>query len=884
MFQKIVLSTLFLVCAFFTPSIVLGENSSSEGLPFLENFAIKIYNRNDIPQAKKEFERILQIDPTNATAKKYLNEISTRKDPEQNLSQGPVLKRLNDITADIKRLNNEITNHEKETQTLGLTIRSLITENDSLYVALRKRTRDLAELREKFQGTPYNEQYSALMKDLPLDRIPQRVTDLSALLPGTPAATPILVPSSENDLESLTQEISKTESELKTLRATSGPDEEKIRELETVLRDKRALLTEKTASLIENKKSLLTFQSELITINSSLKDANTRYLDAITNLEKLAQDIKTEASLNDAETQKKYRELLDDYATKIKELDQLKTTIANRDATLTQIELTLTDKHKTLASLDSSIQEENLRVQEYRTLLSELKNKLAKKDQVIEEKDQIIANKNQVIDEKARIIANKDQVIDEKTQVIANKDQVIDEKTQVIANKDQVIDEKTQIIANKDQVISEKDISITEKTEELSNKNATLAKQDADLKFTDHQLVGIDQRVGSIQNLLIENDRDIAQLQEGISKVKALIQANTTPPQQKKRPLPAVAPPPIIQTNPEEIKALEKTIEELNKTILTKSDMLSLLQLKLTNLENELSARETEVLQKDEDLLSSQEKLAALERTVSSLQDESDLLKSAPPQTEPKKQKIRPPQISLHPSSEITSLHNILATRDKTIVELNKKNILKNIENRKLSTMVDASQAASNEKNALIQEVALLNTRLSKINEEKKSLENSRCALQNSELDIQEKNALIHDLQKTIEQRTTALTTASQQITVLQESLAVFKIKQDAIKDLIEKRDKELATLKKQLPGTQKGRPAPASNPKNIKIQSPKIDVLQRSIQDQNKQIAQLKKNLTDIQNKLKKRNTEKNQLGEKVKKQAAEISALKKKLNTKKK
>ena len=860
------LTALFLVCTLFALPPVFAENASPGDLHFLENFAIKIYERDDILQAKKEFERILKIDPANATAKKYLDEISTRKNPTQPLSTSPTLTRLNDIISDIKGLKFEILNHEKDAQQLGLTIRSLITENDSLYVALRKRTRDLAELREKFQGTPYNEQYSTLMKDLPPDRVPQRAAQMQDMLPEYQSHLPQTpAPSSQNEIEALTQEMAKTETELKTLRATPHPDEKKISELETALRDKRALLTDKTAALIENKESLLKFQDQLTTINSSLKDADSRYATVLGNLDKLAQDIKTAPPLNDAETQKKYRDLLGDYAAKIKELDQLKITIAQRDSAMVAVETTLTTKHKTLTNLDSSIHSKDLKIEEYRSQLSKLKADLTKKDSLIAEKDAALTKNNSLI-----------------------------------AKKDATLAKNGSLITEKDTALGQKDTTIAQQDHAITIKTAAIAKQKAALNFTNNQLNEADQKIESIQGLLKENDNDIAQLQDGISKVMAIIRANTTTPKPvktsspKTHPVSAKAPANVITeppappapTAPETADPSQKKIEELTTALSNRDDALALLQFKLVGSEKELSERGTKALRKDEDLLSSQEKLADLEKTVAVLQEENNLLKKTPPQPSSYETKFKKPQGPPHISRETSLLHDILAKKDKTIIELNKKIIAKNVENHELSAMVDAHQAASREKNALIQEIALLRARLAKTEEEKKALGNSRCALQSSELDIQERDTAIHDLLKTVEQKTAALNAADKEITLLQENLSVFKIKQDAIKNLIEKRDKELAVLKKKFADAEKLHPSPSFNHKNMKKIAPpaNADALTKLIKKNDEKMGQLKKNLADVQNKFKKQTIEKKNLERMVTKQTAEIAALQKRLNTKKK
>lgn len=794
-----------------------ADASAPGDLHFLESFAIRTYDRGDILQSKKEFERILRIDPDNAVAKEYLTRITAEKTTPANRTADPVLTRLGEVTSDIQGLKNEIARRERDSQALYLTIRSLITENDALYVALRKRTRDLAELRAKFQGTPYNEQYSALMKDLPPDRIAQRPLTAHDILPDAPAA---LASASPAETEPLTQDIAIAEKELKTLQKATAPDKKKIKDLEGELEEKRMLLVEKTALLAENKASLVSLQEQLTSANRSLKDLDGRYADALNKLDKLAQEIRTEAALRDAESQKKYRELLGSYAEKIKELDGLKASLANLDSIIIPVKTALADKHQTLADLNSSIQTKDQKIEEYRSLLLKMKDALAQKDQVIQDKN-------------AAITA------------------------------------KTEALAKKDQDIADKNKAILEKENAIAKKNSTIKKQTTTIKLSNDQLNGVHRKISSIQSLLSENDKDIAQIQAGFSRVKALIKASAASP----KPSPAAAKPVAAASNQPESSgkkpvSIPERIRSLEKSLADKSDAMTIMQLKFDDIEKELAERKAATRRLEDDLLAAQEKAVSLEQKALTLQQENDAPKTIPPLSTTATVSL--PREPRRPSAEAAMLHNILATKDKTIVDLNKKIIEKSVENRELSVMLDTSRDVSRQKTALIQEIALLNARLAKAEEENKALENSRCALQSSELDRQESEAIIHELQKVLNKKTAALNAADQQISILQENLSVIQIKQEAIKDLIDKRDKELFALKKQI----------AQNGKNPSLKTPG----DRSLREHDETIALLKKTLTDTQNRLIQRDRQTKELESTLKKQTAQINDLRKRLNAEKK
>ncbi len=791
------ITALFLALLIAPAAHIMAQTSAAGDLSFLENFAVKIYKRGDILQAQKEFERILRIDPANMTAKKYLDEIIQGKTPAVSVAASPSLTRLNSITADIKGLKDEILQRESETRQLYLSIRGLITENDSLYTVLRKRTRDLAELREKFQGTPYDTEYSSLMKELPPDRIAQRALPLDTFPLTQIPSTALPQDPLPKEIEILTQEVAQAEAALQDQKSAPGQDLARIQQLETELRNKRSLLIDKTALLIENKDSLRSLQGELTTINQSLKDADHRYIAILENLERLAQDIRTETSLQDAETQRKHRELMADYAERIKEIEALKKEITRRDETLAPLETAWSNGQKDLAGLDSSLRVQDEKIEGYRALLLKLQNDLARKEALITEQNAALTKKESQLAEKDAALSQKDTLLSEKDSALAQKDSLLSKTEAVLSQKESLITKKTEELEKKDSLIDEKsaliakkDASIERQDRAILKKNADLARQTEALQFTDQALDTTGEKIHSIQSLFAETDEGIRHLETGFLQIRTLLKGQA--PQ-----LSRSTGTPVIPAASGSLQSLDKRLQALADDLQKKNNDLHILQLQTANMRKELMARERESRQKDLDVLSSLEKNSSLERRLRGLQEEIKQLKKAPPVFS--STGTRPPMpraVARLPSREIPILHDILGAKDNTITELKKEIVEKNFENQRLSAFVDSCKAIADEKRALETDMVLLNNRLIQAEEEKTLLENSRRALQKSELDIQEKNTAILALEANLQQKTEALAAADQQIALLQEHLDALKIKQDALKTLFDNRDKELSDLK----------------------------------------------------------------------------------------
>lgn len=778
--RPLVTFALFMALCAGTPAFAQTAQTDG-GLHFLEQFAVRLLLRGETTQAQKEFERILSIDPGNETARKYLDDIASHRNmPPAAHDETSGFQRLGAIASDIELLKKEISQYQSDSKTLETAIRLLITENDSLYVVLSKRSRDLADLRSSLQDSSYDKEYAELMKALPPDRVPQRPIPAKEIIPGSYARV-VSEAASRNDaaVEELTLDIATTEQQLKDLRNKPNADPQKIKELEKALGEKRTLLIEKTSALLQNKEDLRSLQAELQGMNASLKDTGTRYDEAIRKLDRLNQDIRAELSSKNTTDQGKYRELLGDYTAKIKEIDELKTALLARDTKVTAIRQTMDQRGKNMTDIDVNLAKTQREIERSQALLTDYKKRLAERDAVI-------------------------------------------------------------------------------------------ARQSSDIAMANKKLTGVDSQVSSIETLLKENDQDIAQLQTGFSRVRKLIQDQKAP-----------APEPVF-TTPSEIDVLKKKVTDLTLALKDKDEETAQARSQMRSAEEDLAKSERDARAKDAEVMDLQEKVAALEKKALALALDNDSLKSAAPKT-PEGASATPPKLTPKPfqkkTSEAALLHEILAQRDQTIVDLNKKLLEKSTESRELTAMVNAGkgQAANNE--SQIREIALLKTSLAEA-------QNSRCALQTSELDLRERDASIAELKTALAKKSDALDAADKEISLLQEKLSVIGIKQDAIKGVVQKRDDELKKLQDKLAENEKDLKTAAWEHTQFRDLEQTRDILTSKIMACDKKVVQLEKDLTHARGVATKKDILREQLEadvkrleETLKKKEAEIADLYKRI-----
>lgn len=285
-----------MIASLLMPAPAYAQAYTSQ-LRFLEDFAIKLYQRGDYAAANTEFQRILRIDPNSQVARQYMAQM--QKNPP--VKTPTTLERADNIVKDINALKADIVKYERDLDELEALIRTLINENDDLYMALNKRTREVMELREALYKTPYSQQYKSMMDSLPVERVPQRTYRYEdALLSESPRRETATAPASQNVQPQTTNQGQAAQAET------------------------RGALIDKTLTLMEKKDNLSSAKDNLLVINRELKAANNRYLELINQIERYYQSIKAEVATDKYNEQLRYSQLFEDYVRQNKELEALR--------------------------------------------------------------------------------------------------------------------------------------------------------------------------------------------------------------------------------------------------------------------------------------------------------------------------------------------------------------------------------------------------------------------------------------------------------------------------------------------------------------------------------------------------------------------------------
>jgi chromosome segregation ATPase len=346
---------ILIACVTTAPASPVFAQAYRSQVEFLEKFAASQYDRGDMESAMKHFGWILRIDPNNATARSYLKKLESASGQ----TSTPAPERINQIITDISSVKNNLAGYEKDARELTRLIRDLITENDALYQALYKRSREVAEMRQKFYGTPYEEAYAEAMSSIPLDRVPQRLHASNEILPedsvtlGEPEG-PLLLAGKMPPGSSSAQE-----------------------QLNAALQAKRDILVEKTATMAEKRDSLDKLKNELAGINSTLKYSNNRYLEAINRIDAYYLRIKENLAKKNYVEQKMFGELVTDYANKLKEIEELKNSVRTQDNSLTSFKPAIAAANDRLRDIDEGLKAKDDTILKYQEIILRQQNELS---------------------------------------------------------------------------------------------------------------------------------------------------------------------------------------------------------------------------------------------------------------------------------------------------------------------------------------------------------------------------------------------------------------------------------------------------------------------------------------------------------------------------
>ena len=647
---------------FITLVLVAGQSLPASAqaylgqLNFLEQFAVRMYNRGDYPQATQEFERILKIDPANGTAAAYLERIASA--PRPPVASGKTsLERLDEMSEDITALRQVILGYENESRGLESLIRTLITENDDLYMALYKRTRELIELRAKVYGLAYSDEYIRQMKDMPIDRVPQRLYHPEDLLPAYTQERTISVNIPPEQIlsgyvltEKETLERYVAEKRMAARKSGQAPALQMIPEQREILGETRELTLEKTLTLAERKQNLIELQDKVQAMNTKLRDANDRYLEAINKIDRYYKSIKAEIAeknfrqqnrptgtqtitvttvdqraLENAErAERSYRNMQAELAerdsrrqdrpaeTRIittttvdkRDLDEakradryyqdIKTEVAERN--FQRQNRPTGTQTITVTTVDQRALENAERAERsYRNMQAELAERTFKEQNDLLRLTADLTDRIREIETLKRTMKVQDsELLSYKTSLAAQSQKLSEIEASIRAKDIQIKAFKFLLLEYKN-VIRVQAEDLRAKTENIRVKEADIRAKTEDIRFTREQLDIAEKKISSIEKLLADNDKDMNSLKAESSKARALALDQR-------------------QRNEESLLELEKTSAETDRKILAGEDEIS-------SLRKESAALAERIRERDASLAEAKRLVDTFKKEIASLKD-----------------------------------------------------------------------------------------------------------------------------------------------------------------------------------------------------------------------------------------------------------------------
>jgi len=393
---------------------------------------------------------------------------------------------------------------------------------------------------------------------------------------------------------------------------------------------------------------------------------------------------------------------------------------------------------------------------------------------------------------------------------------VIDSTSDVITTAQTGLLAKAAALDALNATLNAKDIEIAQFKTLLLQKDATIQAQAADLNFTNESLNKTGSRLTSIEDLLKENDTDLADLQSRVSRVRSLMQPGTTP-----SPAATTAATPgksIFET-----QAVIIALREENTALKAVNDQRGLF---FRDLNDRLDDLALGVSDKTDTLAQQQITLQRLSARTEKLEDQAQTARA---ELADRNLELRKAQAQLRVLENIVTAKESRAQDSKEkMIELLDENSTQNQEIIRLSTALATQKPAlraaditivthnapAPENTFTTEETRLLHETLAKKDAEIAALKqkistliasaeanavilanNDKAAAQCHDLDLQEKNALIIKLQGTLDEKNAILQQANTESSLLQEKLSILEAKQDAIKGVIQKRDMEFMRI-----------------------------------------------------------------------------------------
>lgn len=736
-------------------AMILAAGPSSPGfaqaytsqVAYLESYATRLFDRGDYAGAWKEFSRINRLDPNNTSAAKYLKLIAAKSKQAPSDSR-PALEHINAAIADINSLRIDITHYETSSHDLEYLIRNLITENDSLYSMLYLRSRELGELRAKFNGTPYAAPFDTLMKSLPPDRVPQHLHQSEDLLKlvGEAAA------SSKADTSAAAASASADEIQSLIQSASARPEiltaTRQSRELTTSIEDRRDLLVDKTIATIDRQKNLTGLKSNLGEMNAKLKTIDTYY-----------QSIKTELAQKNFTEQKQFSDLMLDYAAKLREIDVLKTRIENDDKALAKPKTGLVQQNASLTDINAELAAKDRQISEFKALLVK-KNALIEKqsgdlkltDAALDTTRTKLTSIESLLQANDNDLAElQDGMVRMRTVIQSKHGEVPPAAAPVKASPSVTPPPAIDIAAGLKAALAEKERLLAKTIGESTNATAALASAQAKaadalmmvntLKDENALLRTINSERASFGNTLTVR---LKQLTDREKNTNAHVHNDTSR---------------------DRLDKAENQLMEARASLSEKNLELQQIKVRLRSLETDLANSETTARQNHNALLAQQETLAKITAENTRLNNEVDVLL-----TETEKQRGR--------SIEIVSGQPVSTPAPLPPADPDQARILQ-------ETIAGKDDQISQ----LKQKLAALSTVARETNTAR-TVE-VKTTVRNYSLDVQEKNTRIKTLEELLNEKSAIIDETDQQSRLLQEKLEIMEAKQDAIKGVVQKRDME---------------------------------------------------------------------------------------------
>ncbi len=778
--------SLFLALLLGTAPVQSAEPSLGAGsLRFMEEFAVKLYNRGNVRQATKEFERIRRIDPSNTIAKEYLVKVGQKTLSTETPTGTSSIDGITEISEDIRQLKNEIAEQERNTEILKNTLRNSLAENDNLYSALDKRSREVMELRAKLYATPYGKDYKELMGEFDTDRIPQRAFSNKDILPAVLGTeTPAVM-----DAPLFAEALAANEAKLEILRTQGNYDPMKIAEFEKKLDEQRATLAEKNGALAEQTNTLVQINTEVTAINQEIKTTDANYTASARGLEEKYEAMKNDLSKTTASDQKIFLDLMTDYITNVKTLQEFRTAANDRATKMKELTTTLKNNEETINALNEQIRLKDAAIENYKKLLAAASIELDAKAALIKEKDAaIIESSNELNASNKTLIAQKNELIQAGkglntiNTTLAGVQGLLESTDTEMSGLQREIDAMKAFITRERQHTNEQTAAIAVLSENASQKTG-------DLQSLQERIKALSLPIGIPVGMPVSDPAAMNTQTEKINAIADKLGAFT-----------------------EQAKDLRSIIDDKDKEIRALKELLF-------RTEEELSAQSLALNERDEVVLGLEEKLATTDRKMSYM---SDIIAGKKSLDGTELEKLS--SLAAVLKKESSTLQDTLLSKDEQIVNMNRYLLNKDTEIEKLkaaTTELEKLKVVVQEKEALAEqlaqeqanqkdqqmETALKTTSLEEAQQQtalnaleaRRDLRIARTHLAVLSLDLQEKETSLLTLKNTLNKKNSALDEAEKQVLFLQERLSALEFKQKAMREVVTERDMEVARITREL-------------------------------------------------------------------------------------